>query len=208
MLYRAIELIVLFLGIPLLYVFDLLPDNIIIIILVMVIICLIILLRDPDFDRRRLWNSAGVKPVFKRILIRFAVSAVILTFGIYIIRPGQLFNFIREAPSVWILVMILYPLFSVYPQELIYRAFFFHRYGGLFPGRWAMIFANAAAFGFAHIIFENALAVILTLAGGFIFARTYERSNSILAVSIEHALYGDLIFTIGLGMYFYHGAVR
>ena len=32
--------------------------------------------------------------------------------------------------------MIFYPLVSVYPQEIIFRSFFFHRYRDLFP-RWA-----------------------------------------------------------------------
>ena len=37
-------------------------------------------------------------------------------------------------------------------------------------------------------------------------ARRYQRTGSLLVVSIEHALYGITIFAIGLGRYFYHGA--
>ncbi len=44
--------------------------------------------------------------------------------------------------------------------------------------------------------------------GGWLFADTYRQSRSLWLVCLEHALYGDLIFTIGLGTFFYHGAVR
>jgi hypothetical protein len=37
-------------------------------------------------------------------------------------------------------------------------------------------------------------------------ASTYERSRSTLLVSIEHALSGDVIFTVGVGSLFYSSA--
>jgi len=60
-----------------------------------------------------------------------------------------------ELAAAWVLIFILYPLFSVYPQELLYRTFFFHRYRPLFGGGWGMVIASALAFGFVHIIFRN-----------------------------------------------------
>lgn len=56
-----------------------------------------------------------------------------------------------------------------------------------------------------HIIFRNPVAPLLTLPGGYLFATTYTRTRSLLITGIEHALYGDLVFTIGLGIYFYKG---
>jgi len=50
------------------------------------------------------------------------------------------------------------------------------------------------------------LAVVMTSIGGLIFGWRYMKSRSLAAVSFEHALYGQLVFTIGLGRYFYHGA--
>jgi hypothetical protein len=49
--------------------------------------------------------------------------------------------------------------------------------------------------------------VILTLLGGLMFAKTYEETGSLVLSGIEHALYGGFLFTIGLGKYFYYGAV-
>jgi hypothetical protein len=36
----------------------------------------------------------------------------------------------------------------------------------------------------------------------------FTRTQSFLAVVLEHALYGDLIFTIGLGRFFFTGAAN
>ena len=47
-----------------------------------------------------------------------------------------------------------------------------------------------------------------TLPAGFLFACTYRKHDSVLLAAIEHGLYGAMVFTIGLGMFFYHGAIR
>ena len=38
------------------------------------------------------------------------------------------------------------------------------------------------------------------------FATTYQRYRSLALVCLEHAIYGCLIFTLGLGWYFYGAA--
>jgi membrane protease YdiL (CAAX protease family) len=111
----------------------------------------------------------------------------------------------RPRPGFWALVMVLYPLFSAYPQELVYRAFFFHRYRLLFRTPRQMIWASSLAFAFLHIIFQNPIGVILTIPGGYLLSLTYQRTNSLVLTGIEHALYGNLVFTVGLGLYFYRG---
>jgi hypothetical protein len=127
--------------------------------------------------------------------------------------------------------MLGYPLASVYPQEIIFRTFLFHRYGGLFASRFGgpsaaapvsgpetgpetspeagpmLIAASTAAFGYAHLMFQSYLAIGLTVLGGLVFARTYARSRSTCTVAVEHALYGCVLFTVGLGRHFYLGAV-
>jgi membrane protease YdiL (CAAX protease family) len=95
----------------------------------------------------------------------------------------------------------------VLPQEIIFRLFFFERYRGIFKTRELMIIASGLAFGLAHIIFENWVAALLCAVGGILFAMTYTRHRSLALVSLEHALYGDFVFTVGLGYYFYHGSV-
>ena len=204
----ATELFLLFALLPLLYVLDVLKLPVLLILALFALSCYVILRRDASFDSRQLGNAAGLRRRWPVMLRQFLLHAALITAGVYLFERDSLFALVRRAPALWAIIMLLYPLVSVYPQELIYRAFFFHRYRELFPTRWTLIAASAAAFGFMHIVFENALAVVLTLGGGWLFAHTYERSRSLLASAAQHALYGCFIFTIGLGWYFYHGAVK
>lgn len=141
------------------------------------------------------------------MLLRFVFFGALLFLFTYIFYEEKLFNFIYEKPYLYILIMFLYPLLSVIPQEFVFRRFFFYRYD-IFKSKNFMIYVNALAFGFVHLAFGNFLAVGLSILGGYIFAKTYKNTKSFSLVCIEHALYGDLIFTIGLGEFFYHNAVR
>jgi uncharacterized protein len=176
-------------------------------------VCMVMLLGDPAFDRRGLWNAGPAMPGHParelwRVLGTFVVAGGALTALVAWARPEILFYFPRARPELYALVMLAYPVLSVIAQNVIYRAFIFHRYRDLFTDPRDMIIASALAFGFAHVIFQNVLAVLLTAVGGLLFARTYARTRSLVLASIEHTLYGWLIITIGLGWYVYLGAVR
>jgi hypothetical protein len=168
--------------------------------------CLVRMLRDPKFDRARLWDSSGLWLHAQAILSLFAVMTAIGVGLLLRYAPRSFLNFPRSNPLFWGLVMVLYPLLSVYPQGIIYRAFLFERYRVLFGAGWGIVLASAAAFALVHIVFRNFLAVLLTLPAGLLFALRYWQTGSLVASSFEHALYGCAIFTIGLGRWFYHGA--
>jgi membrane protease YdiL (CAAX protease family) len=163
------------------------------------------LLRDPKFNRGRLWSAGQLPGHLAAILAIFVVVALVLWLGVRRFAPDLEWSFLRQHPAFWAVVMVAYPVLSVYPQGLLYRAFFFERYAALFPGRWTMIVASAMAFAFLHIVFRNPLAVALTFAGGLLFAARYADTGSLATSSFEHALYGCWLFTVGLGQYFYHG---
>jgi len=133
---------------------------------------------------------------------------VAVSLAVRLIAPELLFSFVRTHPVFWALVMILYPVLSVYPQGIIYRSFLMHRYGSLLPSGLAVIIVSASAFAFMHLIFRNPLAVALTFVGGLLFAWRYKTTGSLFTSSLEHALYGCWLFTSGLGQYFYHGRIR
>jgi membrane protease YdiL (CAAX protease family) len=136
----------------------------------------------------------------------FAVLALSLTAIVAWRAPDILFDLVRTRPRLWVLVMMFYPIVSVYPQEVIYRAFFFHRYAPLFPATTSRVVASAALFAFAHLSFPRRLvALSLSFVGGLLFGYHYAQSRSLLLASIEHALFGQLVFTVGLGRFFYHG---
>lgn len=165
------------------------------------------LLRNPRFDRAKLWNAGQLPGRMGVILAIFAVIALLLWLAVRRFAPQLEWSFVRRNPAFWAVVMVAYPVLSVYPQGLLYRAFFFERYAALFPGKWAMIVASAAAFAFLHIIFRNPLAVALTFAGGLLFAARYAETGSLAVSCFEHALYGCWLFTVGLGQFFYHGTI-
>ncbi len=148
------------------------------------------------------WPGKGVAPV----LVRTAILCGVIGLGVWWFAPDRLFDFVRANPLLWAAVMVLYPLLSVYPQEFLYRAFFFHRYRPLFENDMSLVLASALAFGFVHIIFGNWLSVGLTAIGGVLFGITYLQTGSLLAAAVEHAIFGNFLFTIGLGEYFYHGS--
>lgn len=152
---------------------------------------------------RPLLRLGALWPYLRGILLRAALAAGVIAALTCWLRPDDLLRFPRTRPVTWALVMLLYPVLSAYPQELIYRTCFFRRYALIFPSPPAMLLASSIAFAWLHIVFGNMPAVVLSFIGGLILSHTYQRSYSTLAVTVEHALYGCLLFTIGLGRYFY-----
>ena len=174
---------------------------------VFALICLLALRRDPFFNRARLSRVGDWRPALTKVLLRFAVCAVGMAAVILAVMPGNFLRLVRDKPLVWMLVMIFYPLLSVLPQGIVYRAFLFHRYRGLVSDQ-ALLIMGAIAFSLAHLPFGNAWALGFTLIGGFMFGDTYLKSRSMLISCFEHALYGCLVFTIGFGAFFFHGTPR
>ncbi len=146
------------------------------------------------------------------ILALFVLCGSALTLFAYERYPGSFLVFPRSNTPFWLLVMIFYPLISVTTQELVYRVLFFHRYAAVLNAGWLAIAVNAALFAGMHAILFASRgphfhweAVAISFAGGLLFALRFAATRSFLAVALEHALYGDLIFTIGLGRFFFTG---
>ena len=164
--------------------------------------------RQRTFDTGNLFRAGAVRPALPGMLRTWAVVSVLAVAGVAALTPDRLFDMPRHQTALWAAIVVLYPIASVYPQEVLYRAFLLHRYAGAFGTGRSAATASAAAFGFAHLLFGNVLAVVATLAGGWLFARRYQQTRSLAAVCVEHALYGLTIFTVGLGDFFYHGTQR
>ena len=165
--------------------------------------------RQWNFSVRCFWRSNDEGEEQRQLMcvlwrfLRCAVALVVATMALF---PDKLFAFPRAMPIQWALMLATYPALSVYPQELLYRAFFLKRYAGLFPNGRGLWFGSALAFAWLHVIFRNPLAIALTLVGGWFFAQTYGRTQSMRLVCLEHTLYGSLIFSVGLGEFFLQNA--
>lgn len=204
---RWIELLAMFLLAPAVLAIVLPGRAVFPAIWLLALICAVLLVRDETFDRTTLWNWGMVRPAMPRLLTTFAIGAAALTV-ILVLIGAPLLEFPRQRPGFWTLVMVAYPVLSVYPQELAFRAFFVHRYHGIIRGQWTLALVNGAAFGLAHLLMHNVFAVVFSAVGGVLFCRTFQRTRSLPAACVEHALFGCFIFTIGWGRYFFAGAVR
>ena len=96
------------------------------------------------FDRHDLWRAGPLRGALPGMLGRWALFSVLAVVGVAVFDPQHLFDLPRRQPWLWLAVLVLYPLLSVYPQEPLSRAFLLRRYAPLFgAGRGAA----AVAFG-------------------------------------------------------------
>lgn len=169
-------------------------------------IAVIILLADPTFRLRTELARGFSGWQFLSILAVFGVAGGAVTYWVWLIHPQWYLEFPKNRPELWLRIMLLYPFASVAVQELVYRTFYFHRYGALFgKNRWLGILLNGVLFGFGHIVIGTTFAILGTLATGTLFALRYSATRSFWAVFIEHTLWGWLVFTVGLGQFFFTG---
>lgn len=152
------------------------------------------------------WNMAAFRDGWKDMATLFALAAPALILIAYFLLPGQFLSLPRDRPELWLRIMILYPILSVWPQELVYRSFIYHRYAPIFGKGNGYIAASTTAFAWMHIMFLNPVAVILTFGGGYFFSKSYSKHQSLALVCAEHAVYGLLLFTVGYGWFFFSGA--
>ena len=141
------------------------------------------------------------------VVCRWVVATIILLILVYQVFPDKLFIIQENNPGLIWKILIFYPVFSALPQEFIFCKFFFHRYRCFFGDGVLMVAMSAFAFCVAHILFLNWVAPILGLMAGILFANTYMKTRSLAMVALEHSLYGNALFALGLGWYFWGGSV-
>lgn len=139
------------------------------------------------------------KSYWKFIVLQFIVLIVSTILLMYFFNGEKLFLVVKRNIVFWLALSLFYSVISVYPQEFLYRTFFFMRNGLLFKKLSVLIAVNAIFFSFAHVAFKNPLVLLITLLGGVIFAITYFKTKSLLFTTIEHALYGSWLFIVGMG---------
>jgi hypothetical protein len=129
-------------------------------------------------------------------LTSFGIISLVL-FAIY--RPSDLFKPLINNFPLWLFILFIYTILSVLPQEWIYRYFYMRRYNiPLLQGPTGIII-NGLVFSLAHLFLMNGIVLFITFIGGCLFFWSYQRSNSLRAVCLEHAFYGLWLFSIGAG---------
>ena len=204
----VIELVLLFIGLPLAlkHAVQIEKMPLFMVLQPVLLAFIVFLLWDRWFLLRRELIKGFRLSDLGSILAVFLIAGGMVAAFMQQEMPERFLAFPTQRYQTYERVMILYPLVSVLTQELVYRTFFFHRYGPLFGElRWAMVFINGALFGFAHIVFDNYVAIINTWVIGTLLAYRYATTRSFWAVFIEHTLWGWLVFTVGLNKYFFTG---
>jgi len=197
-IYKYIELLLLFIVIPVSFLFDYSPWFKLSIGLVGFGYVLFVLLKVEN-QKIRIAENINWVVFLKTTLFKFLVIIGLTTAFVWFTNKELLFYVLLSKPKLWLFILFIYSFFSVYPQELLFRTFFFRRYAMLFKNTKVLIFANAVFFAAAHLLFKNNLVLALTFLGGLIFAFSYYKTQSTLLVSIEHAIYGSWLFTVGMG---------
>lgn len=159
----------------------------------------IFILLKVENNKFKISKHINWKRFWKSTILKLVGIALITSCFVWLTDKTSLFVVPINKPVLWAVILFIYSAFSVYPQELIYRTLFFQRYEMLFKNKYLFIFLNAIVFSLAHAFFRNPLVHILTFLGGILFALTYSKTRSTLLVSIEHAIYGSWLFTVGMG---------
>ena len=121
-------------------------------------------------------------------------------------RPEALFSIPRNRPEFLLVIWTFYPILSALPQEVIFRVLFFHRYGSLFASDRAARLTNAAIFSLAHLMYWSPVVAVMTFVGGWVFADVYMK-RGFPAAWLIHGLAGNILFTMGMGEFFWSGNV-
>ncbi|XCF05204.1 CPBP family intramembrane glutamic endopeptidase [Tamlana crocina] len=159
----------------------------------------VFVLLKVEKERFRLSKSINWKRFWKETAVTFLLIAGISVIYVWATNRDALFDVMLNKPSLWLLLLFIYCVFSVYPQEVLYRTFFFKRYEPFFSSKWMAIFTNALVFSLGHLFFKNPLVLFITFVGGLLFAHSFYKTQSTLLVSIQHAIYGSWLFTVGMG---------
>jgi hypothetical protein len=93
-------------------------------------------------------------------------------------------------------LLLFYLLFSVIPQEIIFRFLFFYKYKDYF-NKFEVLLLNSLVFSFCHLIYFDIYILLFSFFGNLLFTFNYMKNESLLVVIIEHFLLGQTLIILG-----------
>ncbi|MEM7506832.1 MAG: CPBP family intramembrane glutamic endopeptidase [Pseudomonadota bacterium] len=201
-----IEWTALFVGVPILMLVFFGQYSLFLTVWLLAGLALGLLLLTPGFSITVLWRGFSRRGLWT--LLGFTAITATVTFAtVLALVPERLLELPLNRTHLWLMIMLLYPPVSAWPQELIFRSLFFERYGALFPNAGIAIAVNGAAFALGHLFFLNPVTIAMTGLAGAVIGWAYLQDRSLWLAWGMHALAGMIVFTSGLGVFFYHGAI-
>ena len=93
-------------------------------------------------------------------------------------------------------LFLFYLLFSVIPQEIIFRFLFFYKYKDYF-NKFEILLLNSLVFSFCHLIYFDIYILLFSFFGNLLFTFNYMQNKSLLVVIVEHFLLGQTLIILG-----------
>ena len=93
-------------------------------------------------------------------------------------------------------LLLFYLLFSVIPQEIIFRFLFFYKYKDYF-NKFEILLLNSLVFSFCHLIYFDIYILLFSFFGNLLFTFNYMQNKSLLVVIVEHFLLGQTLMILG-----------
>ena len=93
-------------------------------------------------------------------------------------------------------LLLFYLLFSVIPQEIIFRFLFFYKYKDYF-NKFEILLLNSLVFSFCHLIYFDIYILLFSFFGNLLFTFNYMKNKSLLVVIVEHFLLGQTLIIFG-----------
>ncbi len=198
-----VEFVALFFGVPVAIAAILPASSMFPVLFAATALGVVLLHRTPGFA----WSELRGR-VDWRVVAGFAAVTLACAFVVsWVTTGGRPFAFAAANPGLMVAILILYPVLSALPQELVFRPLFFRRYGPILPDGAAGLILNAAVFSFAHLMYWSWIVTAMTFAGGLAFAWAYRVRGSFPLAVVLHGVAGPILFLLGLGMFFYSGNV-
>ena len=93
-------------------------------------------------------------------------------------------------------LLLFYLLFSVIPQEIIFRFLFFYKYKDYF-NKFEILLLNSLVFSFCHLIYFDIYILLLSFFGNLLFTFNYMKNKSLLVVIVVHFFLGQTLIILG-----------
>ena len=124
----------------------------------------------------------------------FALIAFTIT-SIY--WPSRLFS----APPEIAMMLVVFPILTAMPMELVYRALFFRRYGHLINGETTAIILGAAATSLGYAVLSGGMGgVVFGFALGGVLGWAYLRTGNFAVSVVLHWAAVSALYLIGPGL--------
>lgn len=122
----------------------------------------------------------------------------IIIIFIIIIFIVKLIGINRFTPNESFLFYIFYIFVSCPIQEFLYRGLFDYFNQKLIKNELLVLFLSSCCYSFAHIIYKDVFACILTFVMGIIWYQLYKEDKNLIGVSLSHIVLGILTISLGI----------